>query len=69
MVGFLGHIAGSCPACCPVAPQVFSNGAVLHPFLSQLVLVVAAASTQVQDFAFGFVEPQEVHLGPLLKHI
>ena len=25
------------------------------------------APTQVQDLAFGFVEPHEVHMGPLLE--
>ena len=29
--------------------------------------VVDVASTQVQDLELGFVEPHEVHLGPLLK--
>jgi len=41
----------------------------LNPFIPQFVLVVRVASTQVQDLAFGFVEPHEVHLGPLLKAV
>lgn len=47
-------------------PQVFFCRAAFNPFISQLVLVMGIASTQVQDLAFGFVEPHEVHLGPLL---
>ena len=50
-------------------PQVFFSRAVLNPFISQLILVVEVASMQVQNLAFGFVEPHEVHLGPLLKLI
>ena len=48
-------------------PQVFFGRAVLNPFIPQLVLVAGVASIQVQDLAFGVVEPQEVHLGPLLN--
>ena len=32
-------------------------------------MVVRVASTQVQHLAFGFVEPHEFHLGPLLKPV
>ena len=49
--------------------QVFFSRAALNPFIPQLVLVVDVTSNQVQDLALGFVEPHEVHLGPLLKHI
>jgi len=42
---------------------------VLNPFIPQLVLVVRVASTQMQDLTFGFVEPHEIHLGPLLKPV
>jgi len=40
---------------------------VLNHFILQLVLLMGIASTQVQDLAFGFVEPHVVHLDPLLK--
>ena len=43
--------------------------AVLHPSIHQLVLIVGVAMAQVQDLALGFVEPHEVHLGPLLKPV
>ena len=48
-------------------PQVSFGRSALNPFIPQLVLVVRVALTQVQDLAFGFVEPHEIHLGPLLK--
>ena len=38
-------------------PQVLLGRAVLHPFILQLVLIVGAAVTQVQNFALGPVEP------------
>ena len=41
----------------------------LPPYIPQLVLIVGVATTQVQDFALGFVEPHEVHLGSLLKPV
>ena len=50
-------------------PQVFFVGAVLYPLISQLVLMVRVAMTQVQGIALVFVEPHEVLLGPLLKHV
>lgn len=43
--------------------------AVLHLFIPQLVLIAGVATTQVQGFAPGFVEPHEVHLGPLLEPV
>ena len=49
--------------------QVFFGRAALHPFIFQLTSVVRAASTQVQDLAFGFVEPLKIHLSSLLKPI
>ena len=48
-------------------PQIILGRAALNPFIPQLVLVVKVALTQVQDLAFGFVEPHEIHLGSLLK--
>ena len=38
------------------------------PFIPQLVLVVDVDSIQVQ-LVFGFVEPPDVQLGPLLKPV
>ena len=38
-------------------------------FLFQLVNVVGVAITQVQDLTFGFVDPHEVLLGPLLEPV
>ena len=32
------------------------------------LLIAQVAMTQVQDFALGFIEPHEVHLGPLHEH-
>ena len=49
--------------------QVFFGRAAFHPFIFQLTSVVRAASTQVQDLAFGFVEPLKIHLSSLLKPI
>jgi len=72
IVGFLG-CKGTLVAHVPLAthqyPQVLFRGAVLNPFILQLVLVVDAATIQVQDLALGFVEPLEVLLGPLLKPV
>ena len=47
--------------------QVFFGRAVLKPFIPQLLLAEGVASTQVQHLAFGFVEPPEIHLDPLLS--
>ena len=52
-------------------PQVILGRVILNPFIfiPYLVMVVRVASTQVQDLAFVFVEPHEVHLGPLLNSV
>ena len=50
-------------------PQVLLVRAVLNLFIHQLLLIVVIAMTQVQDLAFGFVEPHEVFLGPLLEPV
>lgn len=39
----------------------------MNLFISQLVLIVDVAATQVQDLALGLVKPHEVHLDLLLK--
>ena len=49
--------------------QILFSRAVLNPYLSQFVLVVWVAMTQVQDLTLGFAELHEVHLGPLLKPV
>jgi len=41
--------------------------AALNPFIPQPVLILGAAPTHVQDLALGYVEPHEVHTGPLLE--
>jgi len=48
-------------------PQVFFGRGALNPFIPHLGLVMGVASMQVQDLTFGFVDPHEVHIGPLLK--
>jgi len=72
MVGFLG-CKGTLLAHAQLPihryPRVFFNRAGLNPYISQFILVMGVASTQVQDLALGFVEPYEVHLGPLLKPV
>ena len=50
-------------------PHVFFGRAALNPFISQLVLAVRFASTQVQDLASECVEPHEVHWVLLLKPV
>ena len=50
-------------------PQVFLNRAVLYLLVPQLVFIAGIAMIQVPDHAFGFVEPYEVHLDPLLKPV
>ena len=50
-------------------PQVFFSRTALNPFILQFILVMRVVSTQVQDFALGFVGPHEVHLGLLLKTV
>jgi len=42
---------------------------VLHPYIPQLVLIGGVAMTQVQDLALGFIELQDVHLGPMLEPV
>ncbi|KAK4821878.1 hypothetical protein QYF61_004394 [Mycteria americana] len=48
-------------------PQVVLRRAALNAFIPQPVLIPQGAPTQVQDSAFGLVEPHEVHTGPLLQ--
>ncbi|XP_064913828.1 translin-associated protein X isoform X3 [Columba livia] len=47
--------------------QVILRRAALNPFNPQPVLILGVALTQAQDLALCFVEPHEVHTGPLLK--
>jgi len=68
MVGFLsckGTVLVHVQLAIHQYPQVLFDRAVLHPYILQLVLVVEVAMTQVQDLVLGFVEPREVHLGPV----
>ena len=71
-VGFLG-LEGTFLAHVQLAihqyPQVLLSRAVIYPFFPQLALSVGAATTQVQDLALGFVEPQEGLLGPLIEFV
>jgi len=46
-------------------PQLLFGSAVLHPYISQLVLTGDVATTQMEDLALGFIEPHEILLGPL----
>ena len=49
-------------------PQVFFSRAALNPSTSQPVLMVGVATTPgARSYTFCFVEPHEVHLGPLLS--
>ena len=48
-------------------PQVLFNRAMLHPYISQPVLIAEVATTHASHIALGFVEPHEVHKGQLLK--
>jgi len=50
-------------------PRVFFCRTTFNHFISQLVLVVDVASTQVHDLAFGFVKLHEVHMASLLKPV
>lgn len=50
-------------------PRSFSAGLWFHSYIAQHVLIVGIATTQVQDLTLGFVEPREVHLGPLLEPV
>lgn len=47
--------------------EVLLSRAVLSPFLLKPVLVLGIAPTQLQDLSLVLVEPQVVHMGPLLK--
>ena len=47
-------------------PHILLGRILLYPYIIQLVLVLWVAMTQVQDTAFGFVEPHEVLLSSLL---
>ena len=49
--------------------QVFFGRVVHNPFIPQHVLVMEVATTQVQDLALEFIEPQEILLGSLLKPV
>ena len=42
---------------------------VLYAFVPYLVLIVKVVTTQVQDLALEFIEPQEILLGSLLKPV
>ena len=72
MVGFLG-CEGTLLAHVQLTiyqyTQIFLNKAPLNPVIPLFVLVMGFTSNQVQDLTFGFVEPYEVHLGPLLKPV
>jgi len=46
-------------------PQLLFGSAVLHPYISQLVLTGDVATTQMEALALGFIEPHEILLGPL----
>jgi len=48
-------------------PQVLLGRAALNPFTPQPVVIPGVALTQVQDLAFGLVEPHEVHTGLILE--
>ena len=61
-----GHSDVSCPAAIHQYLRVLFVRAVLHPYISKSVLTVGVAATLVQYLALGFVEPHDVHLGPLL---
>ena len=41
----------------------------LNPIVLQLALIVGVATTHVRDLSLGFVEPHDVHLGPLLQPV
>ena len=47
-------------------PQVLFSRAVLHPYISWLVLILRVAVIELQDLALGFVESHEVLQDPLL---
>ena len=69
MVGFLGY-KGTLLAHDQLTirtHKAFSSGA--HPSTPLLALIVGNATTQVQDPALGFAEPQEILLDPLLKTV
>jgi len=55
--------------CHPPVPQALFGRAVFHHYIPHLVLIVGAATTQMQDLALGIVESHEVHLGPLLESV
>jgi len=40
-----------------IHPEVHFGRTAIYPFVSQLVLIVGVATTQVQDLALGFLEP------------
>ncbi|KAK4829865.1 hypothetical protein QYF61_007257 [Mycteria americana] len=65
--GLRAHIVSSYPAFHPPAspsPSLQGCSQSLHP---PACIDTGIAPTQVQDLALGFVEPHEVHMGPLLK--
>ena len=49
--------------------QILLSRAVLYPYIPQLVVTARIATTQVQDLALGFIEPNEVLLGTLLEPV
>lgn len=38
-------------------------------FLRSVVMIVGVSTVQVQDLTLGFVEPDEILMGPLLKPV
>ena len=49
--------------------QVLFCKAALNPFISQLVLIVEVAATEVQDLSLGFAGSRDVLSGPLFKPV
>lgn len=50
-------------------PQLLFGRTVLYPYVSQLIMLAGLAMIQMQVFAFGFIEPHETCMGPLLEPI
>lgn len=67
LTGLQEYITASCPAChLLVLPSPFQQGCTLF-FYTSVVLIAGITTTQVQDYALGFVEPCKIHLGPLFE--
>lgn len=63
------NIYGSCPSSQPPTPVFVLSRAARSLLMPQPILILRNALTQVKSSGLGFVEPWDVPMGTLLKHM